>query len=98
MIDGTYRIKIDVLFGRKFGTVVLRTEGDVMFADIDAPVVGKQHLEGHVEGNAFSAKGSGRILLLGKVDFVLNGEVSGDDIRIDINTNKGDLKLEGVRV
>ena len=98
MIDGTYKIMIDVPFGKKEGTVTLRTEGSAAFADVEAPVIGKQHLEGHADGDTFTAEGSGKIKLVGKVDFTLAGEVSGDDLRIDISSNKGELKIEGVRV
>ena len=98
MIDGTYKIKIDVLFGRQEGWVVLRTEGDTMFADIDAPVVGKQHVKGKAEGDTFTAKGSGGVFLLGKIDFDISGEVSGDDLHLDIHSSKGDIKLDGTRV
>ena len=95
MIDGTYNIKVDVPIGRKNGTVTLRTEGDAVFADIDAPLVGKQHVQGHAEGDTFTAQGSGKIKLVGKVDFTLQGEVSGDDLRIDIKSNKGDFQIMG---
>ena len=98
MIDGTYKVHIDVPFGRKEGTVVLRTEGDAVLADIDAPVVGKQHVEGKADGDAFTAEGSGKIKLVGKIDYALKGEVSGDDLHIDIRSNKGEFQLEGVRV
>ena len=97
MIAGTYKIQIDVPFGRKEGTVVLRTEGDTVLADIDAPVVGKQHVEGKAEGDTFTAEGSGKIKLVGKIDYTLEGEVAGDDLRIDIHSSKGEFKLEGVR-
>ena len=97
MIDGTYKIKVDVPFGRKDGTVILRTDGDVVTADIDAPVVGKQHVEGHAEGDTFTAQGSGKIKLMGKIDYSLKGKVSGDKLSIDIDSNKGEFKLEGVR-
>ena len=98
MIDGTYKIVIEVLFSRKKGTVVLRTEGDDFFADIDAPFVGKQKMQGRAEGDKFTAKGSGKIAILGKVDYVMKGEVSGDDLYVDFKTNKGSLHLEGTRV
>ena len=97
MIDGTYKIKVDVLFGPKEGTVVLHTQDGVLTADIDAPVVGKQHVKGKVEGDTFTAKGSGRILLLGKVDYDLKAKVSGDNLHIDIESNKGSIALEGKR-
>ena len=98
MIDGTYKIEVDVPFGHKEGTVVLKTQGDVALADIDAPIIGKRSLEGRVEGDAFTAEGSGKIKLVGKVDFTLKGKVSGDNLHIDIHSNKGDFELEGVRV
>ena len=42
MIDGAYKIEVQVLLGKKEGLVVLVTEGDVVYADIDAPIIGKQ--------------------------------------------------------
>lgn len=98
MIDGTYRVKVDVPFGRKDSTVVLRSEGDVVYADIDAPLIGKKQMQGKVEGDTFTAQGSGKIKLVGTVDFTLKGKVVGDNISIDIQSNKGELKLEGIRI
>lgn len=98
MLDGTYKIKVDVPFGRKDGTISLRTEGDTVIADIDAPLVGKQHLEGRAEGNTFTAEGSKKIKLMGAIDYTLKGEVDGDALHIYIKTNKGDAQLEGIRV
>ena len=97
MIDGKYIIVVDVPFGRKEGTVELRTEGDTAIADIDVPIVGKQHVEGQTDGDTFTASGSGEIMLVGKVDYTLTGEVKGDDLHIDINSNKGEFKLDGKR-
>ncbi len=98
MIDGTYKIAVDVPFGRKEGTVVLRTEGDVVYADIDAPIIGKRQTQGHAEGDTFTVQGSGKVKLIGQVDYTLYGEVSGDDLLVNIQTNKGDYKLTGVRI
>ena len=97
MIDGTYKIQVDVPFGRKEGTIALRTEGDILFAEIDAPVVGKKSAQGHVEGNTFIAQGSEKIMLMGTIDYTLNGVVSGDDLHISIQSSKGDIELKGVR-
>ena len=98
MIDGTYNIEFDTPLGRKKGTVVLRTEGEVVFADIDAPLLGQKSMQGHFEGDAFTAEGSGKIKLIGKVDFTLQGKVEGDSLHVDIKSNKGDYVLEGTRV
>lgn len=97
MIDGTYKIRVDVPIGRKDGLVVLRSNGDTMTAEIDAPVVGKQQMQGQLDGDTFTAEGTSKVKLMGKVEYTLKGEVTGDDLRIDIHTNKGDLTLKGVR-
>lgn len=98
MIDGTYNIEFDIPLGRKKGTVTLRTEGDVVFADIEAPLLGKQHGEGHVDGNTFTAEGSGKFKLVGKVDYTLKGVVEGNDLHVDIQSSKGEIKLDGTRI
>lgn len=98
MLDGTYKIKVDVPFGRKDGTVNLSTQGDTLFADIDVPIIGKKHAEGRVEGNTFTAEGSEKVKFMGKVDYSLRGEVSGDNLHIDFDTNKGNFELDGTRV
>ena len=98
MIDGTYKIKIDVPFGRKDGTIALRTEGASLFADIDAPLIGEARVQGIANGNTFTAEGSGKVKLVGKVDYTIAGEVSGNELHLDIHTNKGDFKFEGVRI
>lgn len=98
MIDGTYKIGVDVPFGRKDGMLVLRTEGDVLYAEIDAPIVGKQSMVGRAEGDSFTVEGSGKFKLVGKVDYTLTGVVNGDNLSIEIKSTKGELKLEGVRV
>ena len=97
MIDGTYKITVDVPFGRKDGTIVLRTQGDTVFADIDAPVVGKQSVQGRASGDTFTAQGSGKIAFVGNIGYTLQGEVAGDKLYVDIRSNKGNFKLEGVR-
>ena len=97
MIDGTYKIQIDVPFGKKDGMITLSTEGDKAIADIDAPIIGKKQVEGHVDGDTFTAEGSGKIKLVGKIDYTLEGSVSGDELHIDIHSSKGEFKVEGVR-
>ena len=98
MIDGKYKFEVGVPFGRKEGTIVLRTEGDAAFADIDAPVIGKNHMEGQVDGDTFTAQGSSKIKFMGNVEFTAVGTVSGDNLHVDIKSNKGDFVIEGVRV
>lgn len=98
MIDGKYKFEVGVPFGRKEGTIVLRTEGDAVFADIDAPVIGKNRMEGQVDGDTFTAQGSGKIKFMGNVEFTAVGTVSGDNLHVDIKSNKGDFVIDGVRV
>lgn len=97
MLDGIYIIQINTLLGRKTGSVKLRTEGKTLFADIDAPVIGKQRLKGRADGDSFTARGTGQVSFVGQVEYDLKGRVSGDNLHIDIRSNKGAFKFEGVR-
>ena len=98
MIDGTYSVEVESPLGRKQGTVAIRTEGEVAHAEIDAPLVGKQKIDGRAEGNRFSAKGEFKIMLVGKVSYSLEGEVKGDELHVSIDSSKGAFKLVGTRV
>ena len=77
--------------------MVLRTKGDTFTADIDAPVIGKQKTSGRVSGDTFSAEGYFKMLLVGKVTYKLRGEVKGDDLKIQIKSNKGNFDFVGSR-
>ena len=97
MIDGMYNIEVDTLLGRRPGTVEMRTEGDTVFVDIDAPVIGEQHVEAKTEGDSFTAEGSFRVFLLGEITYTLHCEVKGDDLNIHIDSSKGVFELIGKR-
>lgn len=97
MIDGTYNIQIDTPLGRKQGKVVMRSEGSKAIADIDAPFVGKQRVEGRADGDTFTAEGEFKVKLVGKVRFSLTGVVEGDDVKIHIDSSKGEIELAGKR-
>lgn len=97
MIDGTYTIEVNTPLGRKAGTVRMRTQGSTAYADIDMPIVGKQHVQGQADGDTFQAQGAFKMGLMGKVNYSLAGEVKGDSIRIAINSSKGNFNLSGVR-
>ena len=98
MLDGTYRIKVDTPLGSKNGTVILRTEGNTVFANVDAPIVGKQTARGHADGDTFTGQGSMKIMLVGAVNYTLSGNVSGNDLVVRIQSNKGTFTLRGTRV
>ena len=97
MIDGKYNINIDTPFGRKPGTVALRTEGEKVIANIDAPVVGKLQTEGRLEGDGFAAEGTFKLKLVGNVTYSLHGTVVDDNLKISINSSKGKFELAGTR-
>ena len=98
MIDGKYRIEADTPLGRKSGTLELRTKGDIAYADIDAPVLGRKSAQGHASGDTFAMEGSARIGLLGRIDYTVKGQVLGDNLRLDIQSNKGEFTFEGARI
>ena len=99
MIDGTYEIAIDTRMGSKVVTVAAHTEGDTVVGEINAPIVGKQRIVGRVEGeDAFSAQGTIRLMLVGKIDYALHGQVTGNLLRATVKSSKGDFELTGTRV
>ncbi|MBR3316573.1 MAG: hypothetical protein IKG21_01965 [Atopobiaceae bacterium] len=98
MLDGTYKVEVDTPFGRKPGTVALRSEGDVVYANMEMPVIGKQDVAMQADGDGFSTEGEFKVRLLGKVAYTLHGEVEGDNLHIEIDSSKGKLELDGTRV
>lgn len=98
MIDGTYAIEADTPLGHKSGTVTLTTSGDVAHAEIDAPILGKQQVEGKLEGDGFSAEGTFKLGFFGTIDYTLKCVVEGDKLDIDIDSSKGAFKFSGARV
>ena len=99
MIDGDYEIVIDTPMGQKLGAVALRVDGSAVIGDIDAPFIGKQHVRGTLDGgDSFSASGIFKVMFVGKIEYALRGKVEGDDLRIDIESNKGAFVLLGRRV
>ena len=98
MVDGKYALQIDTPLGKKPGLVVLKTQGDVLNIEIDVPILGKQKAKGRVTGNAFEADGAFRMGLMGKVSYALRGEVSGNDLSVQIKSSKGDLNFNGKRM
>lgn len=98
MIDGTYQVEIDAPLGRKTGLVVIRTDGSAAIADIDAPFIGKQRIEGRADGDSFTAEGTFKLKLVGKVSYALDGQVIGDELHISIDSSKGSFELTGARI
>ena len=97
MIDGKYNVEMDTPLGHKKGTVEMTTEGDTVYADIHAPIIGKKRATGHVEGDTFTAEGTFKVPLVGKITYSLRGEVVGDDMRISIDSSKGQFEIAGKR-
>ena len=97
MIDGVYNVQVSGAIGNKSAKVGLRTEGDTVAIDLDAPMLGKRQAQGALNGNAFTASGVYKIPLLGKIEYDMEGEVEGDELRATIHTSKGDLNIVGSR-
>ena len=98
MLDGMYVVEVDTLMGRELGQLFLKTEGDIVYMSVDAPVLGKQRFEGRAHGNTFVIEGAWKLLVLGKVEYRVNGTLYGDDLALDIKTSKGDTRAVGIRI
>ncbi|MBQ9006606.1 MAG: hypothetical protein IJ092_09575, partial [Atopobiaceae bacterium] len=71
MVDGTYTIQVDTPFGTKQGMVILRSEGDIVYGEIDAPVIGKMSTRGKLDGDVFTSEGSFKAPFVGEVTYTL---------------------------
>ena len=98
MLDGKYAVEINTPFGRKSCTVDVNTQGEKVIADIDVPMLGRQKIEAHGEGDTFSAQGALKLMFIGEIDYSLSGEVVGDDLKVDIKSSRGEFNVKGVRV
>ncbi|MBR3225559.1 MAG: hypothetical protein IKF78_09565 [Atopobiaceae bacterium] len=98
MVNGNYAIYVNTLLGEQPGSVTLRAEGPKTFADINAPVIGKQFIEAQVEGNTFTAEGTFWLMFMGMIKYFLHGVVEGDDLRILIQSSKGNFDIRGTRI
>lgn len=99
MIDGTYRIQANTPFGSKVGTVRLRADNDLCHADIDAPIIGRQYVEGRLEDeNSFAAEGMFRLGFMGSLRYSMRGVVVDDTLNMTIRSNRGDFVLTGRRM
>jgi len=99
MFDGTYAVEIDTSLGRKLGTLTFTPEGERLHIDVDAPVLGKKRAEGRLlSESSFIAEGTWKILVIGKVDFTIEGRLYGDDLALDVKTNEGNAQGVGIRL
>ena len=97
MIDGNYLVRIDTLLIPQMSLATLKTEGDTVYVDIEAPIIGRRTSEGKVDGNTFVCEGRLDVDLIGEITYTLSGEVDGDDIHIVIASNKGEFNFSGRR-
>lgn len=97
MIDGSYAFQVDTPLGKKHGKVNLKAVGDVLHAETDAPIIGKQKTTGTMDGDTFAVEGQCKVRLLGKITYKMQGEVKGDEIFATIDYGKGKLDVRGKR-
>ena len=99
MLDGMYDLNVDMPLGKKKGKVSITTQGDDVVLDLEAPLIGKQSITGKLQPpNGFTAGGSMRVKLVGKVDYTAEGKVEGDQLTGVIHSSKGDLTITGTRL
>lgn len=98
MIDGNYMMQIDTLVGTQSSVATLKTEGDTVFVDIDAPVIGRRTSEGKIDGDTFLCEGAFDVELLGQVAYTLRGEIDGDNLKVVIASNMGEFNFTGTRM
>lgn len=98
MLDGTYDVKAKTPLGKKQGTLVLATEGDVCHADLS--IIGmNKHLVGTINGQEVTFEGTVNLPFpIGKTNFTLTGTVEGDVLSGVCKTKKFSFDVSGTRI
>ena len=91
-------MRVGTPLGPVRGRIKLVTTGERLLVDLDAPVIGRRRLEGSAEGDSFNVKGAWWIFPFGRVEYVVEGAVNGDDIALTFKTNRGNTKAVGSRI
>ena len=98
MLDGTYAFEVDTKLGHKKGTLEIHVQGSTAIGTLNAPVIGKKRFEGHADGDTFTAQGTIKLMLVGKIDYSVRGQAEGDELHIAIESSKGNFNLTGTRI
>ncbi len=98
MLDGTYEVKARTPLGKKRGTVVLTSNGNVCDAELHIGKKSKQ-LQGVFDGEFVMFEGSVKMPRpFGKVEYQLVGTVEGDVLFGILSTKKFKFEVNGSRV
>lgn len=98
MIDGIYNVKARTPLGAKAGQLVMATTKNKCAAELT--IAGKtKHLEGTLKGETVTFEGSVHLPFpFGKVSYVLEGTVRGDELVGKCRTKKFNFDVQGTRV
>lgn len=96
MIDGRYSVVMKTPMGAKKGELNLQTAGEALSGSMVA--LGRETAlqQGRTEGNAFCFEGTLKTAV-GKLDYVCDGTVEGDNLTATVKTRKGNFTLTGTR-
>ncbi len=98
MIDGIYEVKAKTPLGKKSGTLVLVTSGDVCAADFSYKKKTKR-LQGSIQGSTVTFEGEVKLPRpFGKLSYTLTGGVEGDELKGVCTTKKFKFDFNGTRV
>lgn len=98
MLDGTYELLISTPIGDKQGSATLSTAGDSLTADVKISGFPRQKGVGSFTGDSFTAEGTVKIPLLGKFEYRIEGSVQEDLLDAVCSTDRGSIKIAGIRV
>lgn len=97
MIDGKYDIIMKTPMGAKKGTAILHVNGNSVSGCLD--VLGNSNTFENGTVNRDSCTFSGELkTAMGKIAYVVEGNVDGDTLTGTSKTKKGDFKITGKRI
>jgi hypothetical protein len=96
-LDGSYRVKINLMGNSAEGTVVLRTNGSALEGNVTGMGMQAQLQDGKANGDSFSGAIEGPTPL-GQMRFKVTGEVDGDRIVGTLRAGLVKAEFAGVRI
>lgn len=95
-MEGTYCAKVNTPRGIIDGKMILKQEGSKLSGTVQAMGMSTTFNNGYVNGNTCKFSGTIQTIIF-NVRYEAIGILEGDKLTLEINTNKGNFKIEGFK-
>lgn len=95
-MEGTYYAKVNTPKGIIDGKMILKQEGNKLSGTVQAMGLSTTFNNGYVNGNTCKFSGTIQAMIF-NIRYEAIGTLVGDELTLDIATNKGEFKIVGKR-